>query len=60
MKLTVHQYRKKLEQVFGFADPEMVKRYAEARAKHKADNFNPLTDDPNCKTCKKQKKGTGV
>ena len=63
-KLSVKRYRDKLEKEFGFADPEMVKRYAIARteykreliAKHKGEDFNPFTEDPNCKTCGKKKK----
>ena len=34
-KLSVHQYKAKLESEFGYADPEMVKRYAEARKQYK-------------------------
>lgn len=59
--LSVHQYRQKLEKTFGFADPEMVKRYAEARADYKRgiqasnESFNVYSDDPNCKSCGKKK-----
>ena len=57
-RLTVHHYRAKLEKEFGFADPEMVKRYAIARQEHKAgkQDFNPFTNDPNCKNCRKKKR----
>lgn len=59
--LSVKRYRDKLEQEFGFADPDMVKRYAEARADYKRSiiletDFNPFTGDPNCKNCKKKGK----
>ena len=60
-KLSVKRYRDKLEKEFGFADPEMVKRYAIAKKKFKArvieEDFNPFTNDPNCKTCGKNRKG---
>lgn len=36
-QLTVHQYRQKLEETFGYADEEMVKRYAVERQKYKQD-----------------------
>ena len=62
-KLSVHQYREALEKQFGYADLEMVKRYAIDRQKHKAalieGNFNPFTNDPNCKTCGKKGKRDG-
>lgn len=59
-KLSVHQYRLRLEKQFGFADPEMVQRYANARHEYKSGKsidrgFNPFTEDPNCKSCKKTK-----
>lgn len=60
-KLSVNRYRQKLEDTFGFADPAMVERYAEARAEYKRGkmDFNPFTEDPNCKSCKKQRKAKG-
>jgi len=59
-QLSVHQYRQALEKQFGYADPEMVKRYAVDKQKHKAaqlkdPDFNPFTSDPNCKSCRKKK-----
>lgn len=60
--LSVHKYKAKLREVFGFADPEMVKRYAVARSEYKTGiqdgRFNPFTNDPNCKSCKKKKTST--
>lgn len=58
--LSVHQYREKLESAFGYADDEMVKRYAKDRQKWKQGqqkgSFNPYTQDPNCKNCGKDKR----
>ena len=34
-RLSVHQYRAKMETEFGFADPEMVQRYADAKSQFK-------------------------
>jgi hypothetical protein len=66
-KLSVYQYTKKLESQFGFADPEMVKRYAVARMEFKkgllkgdGKDFNPYTDDPNCKSCGKKSKKSSI
>ena len=60
-KLSVKRYTDKLEKEFGFADPEMVKRYAIAKREFKSKvlgkDFNPFTNDPNCKTCGKNRKG---
>jgi len=53
-ELSVKRYRDKLEQEFGFADPDVIKKYAEDRRQHKL-KFNPFTDDQNCKTCKKKR-----
>lgn len=61
-RLSVHKYKQKLEATFGFVDPEMVKRYAKARKEWKlakrtpTNNFNPFTEDPNCKSCRKKPK----
>ena len=61
MKQSISRYKARLIKQLGFADPEMLRRYAEARISHKLDKagksgkFNPYTDDPNCKTCKKAK-----
>ena len=60
-RLSVSQYRQALVDQYGFADPEMVKRYAIARRDHKRRTyaeFNPFTDDPNCKGCRKTKDQT--
>jgi len=57
-QLSVHQYRQALEKQFGYADLEMVKRYAIDRQKYKQGiktDFNPFTEDPNCKTCGKNR-----
>lgn len=55
-KLSVHEYRQALERQFGFADTEMVQRYADERRKWKqgaisneADVFKP------CKGCGKKR-----
>jgi len=60
-KLSVKRYTDKLEKEFGFADPEMVKRYAIAKRQFKSTliergegDFDPFTNDPNCKTCGKK------
>ena len=61
--ISVSQYRKKLEKTFGFASKVLMVEYAEARHKWKVErikaglDFDPFTDDPNCKTCRKKKKG---
>lgn len=67
--LTVHQYRQRLNEEaivkYGWADPEeiepKVKRYAIARKDYKlrikaGEDFDPFTEDPNCKNCGKKKK----
>lgn len=66
-KLSVKRYADKLEKEFGFADPDMVKRYAIAKVEHKrraaaAQNgedplkgVNLFANDPDCKTCGKNK-----
>ena len=57
-KLSVNQYRAKLESEFGFADPDMVRRYAEAKQAYKMrlqdGDFDPFNADPNCKSCGKR------
>jgi hypothetical protein len=67
-KLSVPEYRQAkiadAEARFGFADmveiEASVKRYADARYTHlkrrNQPDFNPLTDDRNCKTCGKKGK----
>lgn len=65
----VSQYRamriREVEGKYMFVSPrqlkdieEDVKEYAIARQgwkERRAANFNPFTDDPNCKSCKKKK-----
>jgi len=53
-KLSVYQYEQALVKQFGYADPEMVQRYADDRRAHRA-GFNRFTNDPNCKSCGKGK-----
>jgi len=54
-KLSVHQYKQALERQFGFADPDMVLRYAEARAAYKRGRISGDEDvfKP-CKGCGKK------
>ena len=63
-RLSTEHYKRKiiadLQSKYGFADPVMVsgmaQRYAEARRSARGEkDFNPFTDDPNCKTCRKKK-----
>jgi len=70
LKLSVSQYRaereKEIFERFGDIDEDdrqmierRVKVYAIKRQQYKSGlqdgDFNPFTDDPNCKTCKKKK-----
>ena len=58
-KLSVKRYRDKLEKELGYADEALVQRYATAKQEYKS-SFNVYTDDPNCKSCKKKRKGKGM
>jgi hypothetical protein len=59
--IPVEEYKKRLKRTLGFVSPTLIKEYAEARRawnidkREKSGKFNPYTDDPNCKTCKKAK-----
>lgn len=69
-KLSVHRYRQSLEhdymRKYSFISSRHrdeieadVLEYATAKQQYKrrlkTGDFNPFTDDPNCKTCRKQK-----
>lgn len=58
MKISTHQYKKKLEKLLGWADPVLVKNYAIARQKYLEEKQNGEHNQP-CNCSGKENKDAG-